>query len=191
MTRALIALSLLLGSCDPAPPPETEPPPPPPGLDGGLEAVDCATAILVELGRCVGADGAPCDGTEPRPRWDAMPAAGVLAPLVGPQGATMFALAARAQGIEPGDLDRPASRANPVVSLALLDDGGDELSRLSSRSPFAPSEGLADTWESAQLFVVVDHLPRELRGRSLRAEATLADRDGRLGCGSLRFSTPP
>lgn len=187
--RALVALSFMLAACDPGAGPETEPPPPP-GLDGGVDAVDCARAISVELGRCVGADGAPCDGTELAPRWDAMPADGILAPLVGPQGSTMFALAARARGIDPGDADRPASRGNPVVSLAVFDETGHEVARLGSRSPFSPSAGLDDTWETAQLFVVVDHLASELRGRALRAEATLSDREGNLGCGSLRFSTP-
>lgn len=165
--------------------------PPPLGVDGGSEPIDCTTAGELELGRCVGADGAPCDGTEATPRWDVMPTDGRLAPLVGPQGSTMFALAARARGIDPGDPERPASRDNPVVTLAIDDEAGEEVARLGSRSPLAPSPGLPGTFETAQLFVVVDHLASALAGRQLRAEATIVDRFGEAACGSLTFSTPP
>lgn len=151
----------------------------------------CESAPRLELGRCVSMSGAPCDGSESESRFDPMVSDEIMVPVIGPQASTMLALAARASGIYPGDLARPSSPDNPVVDLRVFDDSGAQVARLRTRSAFRPSVGLDDTYESSQLFVVMDVSPRELAGRVMRVAAILRDRDGEVRCGELQLQTPP
>lgn len=161
--------------------------------DGGPHAVDvtvlCADALPLDLGRCVSIDGVPCTGAELDSVFGEMPPDGMVVPTTGPQGSQMLALAIRASGIVPGDPTSPASRDNPVVDLQLYDESGAELARLGVRSGFSASADLTDTYESAQLFVIVDGVG-SIGGQDLIADAQLVDSAGNVRCGTLHFRTP-
>lgn len=156
-----------------------------PDVDAG-----CPDSPVLELGRCVSGAGAPCTGSETDPRFDPMPPDATMTPVIGPQGSLMVALAARTSAIDPGDPTQPAARGNPVLDVTLLDEGGAAIARLFVRSGLVPSEGLVDTYESPQLFVVLE-ASEGLADRRLTARGVLRDAEGRVRCGSVELRTPP
>ena len=112
---------------------------------------------------------------------------GTLAALVtGPQGPRMMVLAARTRGIEPGDLARPASSANPIVEVVVLDEHGAEVSSYRGRAGFAPDPAGSDWLVQPEIFVVMDGA---LPG-AVRVHATLTDRVGAVRCGALALTMP-
>ncbi len=175
----------LLLACDPGSGPTTR--------DAGPDedaAEACQAALPLELGRCVSMSGAPCTGAEPETRFDPMTPDDTIAPLIGPQASTMFALAARTNGIYAGDPARPSSSDNPVVDLRVFDESGREIARLRTRSAFRPSDEPEGAVENSQLFVVLELSPAQLARQDIRASAILRDRDGEVRCGELAFRTP-
>lgn len=184
MQARLLLFALLASACVEAPVPGTDA-----GLGFDVDA-SCPVSPPLELGRCVSVSGSPCIGSETDSRFEAMPPDAMMTPVIGPQGSLMVALAARTTGIAPGDPTQPASRDNPVLDITLFDESDAAISRLFVRSGFVPSEGLPDTFESDQLFVVIE-ASESLRDRQLTARGMLRDADGQLRCGSLAFRTPP
>ena len=74
--------------------------------DGGPREIDadlvaCFDDGALTLGRCVDGAGAPCNGGEvtTNASYDELPLDGAITPVIGPQGSTMFALAARTTDI--------------------------------------------------------------------------------------------
>ena len=119
------------------------------------------------------------------PRFREMDADDVLTVVRGPQGASMFVIAARARDIEPGDLADPLGGGSPLVELEVVDERGDRVSLLRRRSAFSPVEGEEDLFFNSGFFVVVDgSCPRDQR---LHVHGTLLDDAGNLRCGDLEF----
>ena len=154
---------------------------------------DCRAEAALDIGRCVDGAGTPCTGGEATADafFDPLPADGTLAPVIGPQGAAMFALAVRASGIAPGDPAEAFSSDNPILEIDLLDETASELvATYRGRSGMRVTADMADTFEHPQVFVVVDHSISTLRGDRLQVEAVLTDTDGALRCGSAELFAP-
>lgn len=163
------------------------------GLGGTLDPevlVRCQTASTLSFGRCVDGDGVPCTGGEATTAafFEALPPDGALIPVIGPQGSAMFALAVRAPGIQPGDAESVFSSDNPILEVDLLDEAGSEVvAAYRGRSGFRTVATAPDTFENAQVFVIVDHSTSSFRGQRLRVDALVTDSAGEHRCGSLIF----
>lgn len=180
--RALLIVLALASACA-GPTNETAPPL---RVDAGPPPEACALEPPLELGRCRDAsDGTVCTGDVGEVRvFEPMPPEGDIAMVIGPQAATMFVLAARTTGIDPGNPADPRASDNPSLELTLSGADGEHLSFYRGRSGFS-SGGEPDTWVQPSIFVVVD--AGGLSGRSLEASATLRDASGRWRCGELAF----
>ena len=97
----------------------------------------------------------------------------------------MFALAARASGIAPGDPSSVFAPENPILSLELSDETeGGALASYRGRAGFRASAE-PDTFENPQVFAIVDHPASTLVGHTIRIDAVLTDSLGTSRCGSL------
>lgn len=157
------------------------------GAPADAATMSCDDAGPLSLGRCVTDEGATCDGREATARFAPMPEDGILEPVVGPQASTMFALAARAVDITPGDPERPFAPENPTIEIALLDESGAAIALYRGRAAFDAVAGMEGTFESPRLYVIVDEPPSRLNGHHLAVDARLRDADGRVRCGTLAF----
>ena len=160
-------------------------------VDGGVPDEDAGgpTACTgLELGRCRTATGTVCVGDIDE---DAVffPMAGgdPISMVTGPQGASMFVMAARAEGIFPGNPAMPYGSDNPLVEIIVTNAMDEEIGFFRSRAAFEAAAGMPGTFEHAQLFVVVDAVGSRLAGQTLMARAELTDRDGVMRCGGLTF----
>ena len=165
----------------------------PASFDAGGPPPECDDAPPLELGRCRDAAGdETCNGSEGQePVFEPMPPDGSIAMVLGPQGATMFVMAARTVGIDPGDATVAYARDNPLVEIRVTDGEGELLSLYRARSAFLEDPGAVDTFYNASLFVIVDAHGGALSGVTLHAEAVLRDSEGRVRCGSLAFVAGP
>jgi len=163
------------------------------GFDAGGPPPECDGAPPLELGRCRDAAGGEvCNGSEGQePVFEAMPPDGSIAMVLGPQGATMFVMAARTVGIDPGDATVAYSRDNPLVEIRVTDEEGELMSFYRARSAFLEDPAAADAFYNASLFVIVDAHGGALSGATLHAEAVLRDSEGRVRGGSLAFVAGP
>ena len=182
---------LALSCGTPAPPADSGPgTSPDAGPEEAAAVLACRRDAELEIGRCATVDGAPCSGSEAGAEavFTAMPPEGGVAPVVGPQGSTMFALAVRAEGIEPGDPDAAFSVDNPVLELELLAEGGGRLvSTYRGRGGFRPSAGAPARFENALIFVIVDEPSAALREHRFEVRALLRDSAGTLRCGATQI----
>jgi hypothetical protein len=110
-----------------------------------------------------------------------------LSMVVGPQGATMFVMAMRATGIDPGDPERPISRDNPLLDVVVTDMEGTEAAHYRGIHFLYPDPGEEDWFVKAGIYVIVDERPTALSGHMLTADAVLTDRHGVERCGQLTF----
>jgi hypothetical protein len=152
---------------------------------------ECETADRLDLGRCELAAGGVCrGGVEDDGAFVAMGPGDAVAAVVGPQGSTMFVLAACGEGFDPGDVEQPSSRDNPLVEIILSNrDTAHVVSLYRGRAGFAPDPARPGRYCNADLFVIVDERPGEVTGHSYQADATVTDRTGKLLCGSLVFQS--
>ena len=184
MSRVALFLAVLVVGCNSAEPGTDASPPiredaaPPP---------QCDVSPPLELGRCVDEAGGGCDGGEELALFAPLEDGASIAPVIGPQSSTMFALAIRASGVAPGDPDVAFSSSNPELDLLLAEEGGHEVARYRGRSGLRAVDGVEDTFENPQVFVVVDERPSSLRGQTFTVSAVLRDVMGEVGCGTLRF----
>ncbi len=184
MTARALATLAVVAACGAAPGGDGGDDGPPP--DARRVVVEPCTAGDLELGRCVGATGASCTGELGEARvFEPVAPGGEVDLVVGPQGAQMFVLAARTQGIAPGDPDDPASPDNPLIEIVAVVDGDVEVARYLGRAAFVPDAGGGDALVAPGLFVVADGAA--LAGRTLRAVGTLEDAVGARRCGELVF----
>ncbi len=183
MNRAVASLMLvspLFAACD-------EPSP------TFVHDASCDEGAELTIGRCVDEARSPCTGAEAISGafFDPMPVGGEIAPVIGPQGAAMFALAVRATDIAPGDPDSPFSTDNPILEIELIDAAsGEHFTSYRGRSGFRAVDSMAGTFEHPQVFVVVDHSISSLWGERFWLDARLTDNVGELRCGSAEILAP-
>lgn len=151
-------------------------------------AMECDDATPpLELGACETDGGEPCSfAVDEVPRFREMVGNDdVLTVVLGPQGSSMFVIAARARDIVPGDLEDPLGSTSPLVELDVVDESGERMALLRRRSAFSPVEGDEGLFFNSGFFVVVDgRCPRD---ESVHVHGTLVDDDGNLRCGDLTF----
>ena len=190
-----VAFVLLLvgssGGCGVTPAPDAATPPPgdgAPALDAEL-LPGCVGAPPMALGACVDlVGGGQCvGGADEVPIFDAMSEGDPLRVVVGPQGASMFAISLRVTGVDGGDPAAPVSADDPRVEILVRDEEGTTVAQYRGLHALDPDPDLPGWLVKAGLFVVVDVRPTSLDGRVLTAEATLVDRDGVERCGRLSF----
>lgn len=135
----------------------------------------------LEIGRCeIVATGLPCTGAPEETVFvsiDDKPIPVVL----GPQNANMFVLAVRTSGIDPGDVDNPASRDRPGVSISLFRDGAESMGRYLGRPTFVGT----DVQDALDVFLIIDRSVRS--GEVFTAIGELTDQNGEQRCGTLHF----
>ena len=167
----------------------TEPVAVPPAPADVTQPLACNGPPEMALGRCVRTlDGVPCNGTFDEARsFVAMADGEDLTMVVGPQGATMFVLAARVFNIAPGDPQRPWDSANPIVQMTLDDDRGHELTQYRSRAGFIADPETPGMVFNAGLFVIVDEVATRMVDQRLSLEAALVDSGGQQRCGTIEF----
>lgn len=153
--------------------------------DPPLDALVCTSELPLVLGRCEQDSGDPClgDAGEVR-RFVPMSDGDRIAIVVGPQGSSMIVLAAGAFDIDPGDPDVPGRSGNPLLSLLLFDERGDELSRYQGRAGFTADPSGSSMVINPGIFVVIDD---RLEEQTVEARAALRDAAGSERCGALRF----
>jgi hypothetical protein len=101
----------------------------------------------------------------------------------------MFVFSARTRDIEPGDPQDPASTANPLLEIRIVDAGGTLLAHYRARIAFADAGG--GLLEAVGLFVIIDGPPGGLGGQVLEAIGTLTDAAGAQRCGTRVFEVGP
>jgi len=152
----------------------------------------CEGVSGLELGRCELPDGSECTGAaDEGGHFVSVTPGSELHVIRGPQGFEMLILAARTQGIDPGDATMPASADNPRVEIHLIDGSGVEQSLYRGRSAFVRESGSPDTFFNAGLFVIVDPTTTGLRGGESRAMGKLTDAAGVTRCGELVLTVAP
>ena len=179
-TKVISTALLLLTGCIGGPDERTPPDLPPPPSCGGMPDL--------ELGRCIDeSTGAQCAGGEGEvASFETMTSGSDLRYVTGPQGSSMFVIAARAEGIYPGDPENPLGRESPLVEMTLVNEAGATISVLRRRAAFDPDPAASGMYFNGGFFVIVDD--RCPRDQMLRAVATLEDRDGETRCGDLEFT---
>ncbi|MCP4444480.1 MAG: hypothetical protein GY811_03935 [Myxococcales bacterium] len=147
------------------------------------EQLSCAQATL-EIGRCqLAGEGGPCTGSLEEAEFVAVePEGGRIGVIVGPQGADMMVLSLRTSGIDPGDLDNPASTDRPDVSVQLYRNEEETMAHYVGRPSFL---GEAQSQEALGIYLVIERAVRS--GDVFRVVAEVEDQDGEYRCGSLRF----
>ena len=164
----------------------------PPGdaRDGGTvpdtgQPPDCDGPL--EVGRCIDArSGMPCTGFEgEEPTFEPL-AEGTSLPFVrGPQGSSMFVLAARGRGFEPGDPEQPIGPRSPRLEARLFAPDGELVSLLRERAAFEEDPTSPGLYFDASMFLVVDGPCPTVP--LLRARVELRDVEGRRMCGEASF----
>jgi len=114
-----------------------------------------------------------------------MPEGGALPFVYGPQGASMFVIAVRTEGIDPGDPERPVGPGNPLVEITVVNEEGNTISLLRRYSAFEAVAGEDGMFFNGGFFVIIDD--RCPSGSLLTAVATLEDPSGAMRCGQLEF----
>jgi len=153
--------------------------------------VDASTTCVAEsavLGRCyLAGTQTDCAGVAGEDRDFVVLAADDPVPVVvGPQGASMFVLALRTSGIEPGDPADPTSPTNPDVNITLL-LGDAQMAVYRGRPAFIDSTTDLGSVEAAGLYAVADGPGSEMVGRQMLATARVEDMNGEQRCGSVNF----
>ncbi len=148
----------------------------PPGCDGPLE-----------VGRCVDArSGMPCTGfADEEPTFEPLPEGTSLPFVRGPQGSSMFVLAARGRGFEPGDPEQPIGPRSPRLEARLFAPDGELVSLLRERAAFEEDPTSPGRYFDASMFLVVDGPCPAVP--LLRARVELRDVEGRRMCGEASF----
>lgn len=149
---------------------------------------DCVASPTLEIGTCqVAGTGEPCAGITGEVGEFVPVAAGADIPMVvGPQGATMFILAIRTSGIDPGDPNNVTSPDNPSITITLIHEQGSEMALYRGRLGFAQAD-TGSMLEVNGLFVVVDGRIADLVGTQVTAYANVVDKNGVGRCGALEF----
>ena len=145
--------------------------------------LSCAEASL-EIGKCqLTGDGGPCTGSlEAAEFVPVTPELGSIEVIRGPQGSDMMVLSLRTSGIDPGDLDNPASTDRPDVSVQLYRDEEEIMANYTGRPSFV---GDPESQDALGIFLVIER--PVLQGDDFRAVAEVEDQNGEYRCGNLRF----
>lgn len=148
----------------------------------------CIASPTLEIGTCrVAGTADPCTGVAGElTEFVAVADGTAISMVVGPQGATMFVLAIRTSGIEPGDPANVTSPDNPTITITLVHEQGSEMALYRGRAAFEDAD-VAPMVEVNGLFVVVEGSIAELIGTHLTAHANVVDANGVTRCGALGF----
>lgn len=153
--------------------------------DAGGQAVDagprpCAEQRPLIIGHCVDdATGNPCVNFDSEERrFVALSSSDTVQPIIGFQGAPMFVMAVRGQGILPGE-DEAA-----LVSVRIR-NGDQEIGGYQARPLLIPGDA-AGEMIAPQLYVIV-FLAEEAPGAVLDIRAEVADDAGGQWCAESSF----
>lgn len=150
--------------------------------DGFAFHADAGPEGPLVLGRCVLQDGGDdCTGQpDEAQKFVALDDGDPMRIVFGPQGSFMLVVLLRAEGIDGGDVDAPASADNPSVEIQLREESDDSIvTRFRGRVAFrALSGGSGELESNDALFIVVDGQEEALVGQSVILEAVLQDRSG-------------
>ena len=167
-----------------------------PGFDADLTRPDAAPVSCNEgsaqIGGCaVAGSGDSCTGEPDEDSEFVQVEAGEdLGFVLGPQGFQMFPVSLRTSGIDPGDVDNPASTDRPDVTITLVRDNMEQMTRYTGRPTFVSGDG-AEMLEATGVFLIVDAPSDELANKFFRAVAEIRDVNGEYRCGSLTFMAVP
>lgn len=143
----------------------------------------CDGAGPLSIGACVLGDGSPCTSvTDTDAVFRALTSGDTVDLVVGFQGATMLALAVRADGIEPGT---DGGDDRPRIDLGLDNADGARISSYFNGVAFDSVD--ADTFEWRFVFLVVPGAGAELTGQTLTASGNVTDTNGQVRCGAIEI----
>lgn len=144
------------------------------------------TEDSLEIGRCeVMPDGEACTGPLDDAVFVSVPEDGDVRVVLGPQGANMMVFSLRTSGLDPGDLDNPASRDRPDVSLFLFRDEQESMGFYTGRPSFTDNGNAMENQDALGVFLIIER--PVARGELFRVVAEVEDQNGEYRCGNLRF----
>ena len=172
----VVALAAACGGGDDAPGGDSDAAAP--GADASGEVCDGAGPLT--FGACVRADDSPCVSVaDADARFLSLAPNDTVDLVVGFQGATMMALAVRADGIAPGT----TASDYPRVDVGLDNADGERIASFFNGVPFEAVDG--DTFEWLFVFLIVPGAGGELTGQILTASGSVVDTNGEARCGSV------
>ncbi len=140
----------------------------------------------LEIGGCQQLPGGgACTGSPEDTVFVSVPDNGSIPIVLGPQGLDMMVFSLRTGGIDPGDLDNPASTDRPKVSIFLYRADEEAMGRYTGRPSFL-SVGSGDvTQEAVGVFLLIEDAVAN--GDAFHAVAEVSDQNGEYRCGNLEF----